>query len=170
VRRVLTSPGRLLARWWRGTPVLLVALIAIVLGLGAGAAWGYFTASATGSGVVSVGTAKTVTVTVTGEAVLYPGLTTGLKVTVTNPNTYTLTVVSIAEAGGKTAIIVTGAPGCTGTNAGVSVLSKSFSGVTIPVGTNTITLTTSVAMATTSASACQGATFHVPITMKVEKT
>jgi hypothetical protein len=171
VRRVLASPGRLLAGWWRTTPVLLVALIALVVGLGAGSAWAFFSSSASGSGAGSVGRLQVSVISVTGTAKLYPGLTTGLSVTITNPNAFTVTVTSLAETGGSSGVTVTGAKGtCSGTTAEVAVKSLTGSLGTVAPGTHTITITTSVSMGTTSPTGCQGATFHIPIKLTVEKS
>ena len=157
-------------RLWRRAPVLTGLAVALLLGLAGGAAWAYFGATGTGTGTGSVGTAQNVTLvaaTGTPSSTLRPGASADLTLTLDNPNSYPVTIISISQAGTPT---VVGTPGCTSTNAGVSVPARTHLNVTLTPGTGVVVhIANGAAMASSSASACQHASFHIPVTITVRK-
>jgi hypothetical protein len=150
--------------------LLVGAVAALTLGLAGGSAYAYFASSGSGSGVANTGTAQSVTVVAASGSVtnkLYPGASGDLLVRITNPNSYPVTIVSLAPGSGSTTADA-GHSGCTTT--GVSA--ATMSGLNIPVasGTNVqVTIPNGATMDATSQPACQGATFSVPITITVHK-
>lgn len=158
-------------RLWRFPIALSVALI-VVLAVG-GAAYGYFAASGSGTGTASAEIQPVSVLPATGTPSndLYPGGTANLRVTIDNTNGFAVTIVAIAQDT-TTALGVTGGNGCTKTNAEVSVPTN-----TSPTGTPTLvlaghttkslTIVTGATMGTTSATGCQTASFHIPLTVTV---
>ena len=164
--------------------LLVAAMVALVAaGLGAGGAYAYFTSSGSGSGAVSVGTVSAVTVlaaTGTPTSDLYPGDTgADLTLTLTNPNSYSLTIVGIAQDG---LVTVVGGSGCTsdtGTwpspvtlgNSGVTVPTQTGLNVPVPLGPGNVIVHVpgGASMTTSSNGGCQGASFQIPVTITVQK-
>jgi hypothetical protein len=156
-------------------PLVLGAVVALVLGLGAGAAFAYFTSTGSGSGAATTGTAQPVTVLQTSATVtnkLYPGGSGDLRVKLDNPNGYPVTIVAIAAGSGT----VTGSGGIgTCTNTGVSVSPQSGLSITVASDPNlpnnpvSVVIPDGVSMSTSSDSACQSATFQVPVAITVQK-
>lgn len=151
--------------------VFVVTFGAVAL-VGAGIAFAAWTSTGTGTGaakarsftgvVVSAGTA-------TGQ--LYPGGSNvgDLVVTATNNNPFPVTVTLAQDAGAK----VVSNPvvgGCAETtNGSAAITGVSFAGGSFSVPANssvavTRTITASVSMSSASVSACQGATFDIPVT------
>lgn len=153
----------------------LVGLGAAAVGLfGAGTALAYWTAQGSAAAVASTGSLAPVTVAAyAGESVadtLYPGGPAGdVVLKVTNPNPFTVTLVAVAANGPVSADA--GHPACTTT--GVTFQPPANPSITIAAGaagapsTRTVTLAGAASMGTTSSSACQGATFHVPVSITV---
>ena len=146
------------------------AVAALTMGIGGGAAYGYFTSSGSGSGVTTVGTSSPVTVlNATGSVTnkLYPGSTGDLRVTINNPNTYSVTITSVTGNGSVTG---TGGVG-TCANTGVTV-TPGQSGLTITVAPGnpvSVVIPGAVSMNSTSDSGCQGATFDIPVNLTVQE-
>ena len=150
---------------------LIALTVAVALtGALAGGVYAYFTTGGSGSGAASVGTAQAVTVqavaTGTPASSLQPGGSADLLVQLSNPNSYTVTLVGIAQNG-----TVTPVPSgtCTGANAGVTV--PTLAGLTISVasGVHVVDIPGGAAMGASSASACQGASFQIPVTVTVQR-
>lgn len=150
----------------RGKVILSVAAAAAVL-VNAGAAWAYWMLDGEGTGVAVAG--SVVELTLTGRSddsrPLYPGGTTNLTVTVTNQNDFPVKITSVAP--GDKAVTADSAhreAGCRTT--GVVVAQKVIP-VSWEVPKNTIgvfTVPDGVRMTNSSDSACQGATFTIPVT------
>jgi hypothetical protein len=150
----------------RGKVILSVAAAAAVL-VNAGAAWAYWMLDGEGTGVAVAG--SVVELTLTGRSddsrPLYPGGTTNLTVTVTNQNDFPIKITSVAP--GDKAVTADSAhreAGCRTT--GVVVAQKVIP-VSWEVPKNTIgvfTVPDGVRMTNSSDSACQGATFTIPVT------
>jgi len=140
--------------------------IPVVVGLGSGTAFAYFTATGSGSGVASTGTVKAVTVIAASgmpSSKLYPGGSADLLVELDNPNSFPVTIVTISQNGSVTTV-----SGCNCKTTGVSVPTQSGLNVTVASGTNILVhIPNGAAMSTASDSGCQGATFHVPVTITV---
>jgi hypothetical protein len=143
----------------------LTVVTAAVLGTAAvsGVSSAVWSASASGSGAGGAATNLT-GVTVVSVAVgdttataLLPGGSADAIVKVANTNSFPVTVTSVSPAGA-----VTAANGCTPT--GVSFTGQTGSWV-VPAGSagTLIHLPGAVAMDATSASACQGTTFGIPV-------
>ena len=149
----------------RGKVILSVAAVAAVL-VNAGAAWAYWMLNGEGTGVAVAGTA--VELKLTGRSddskPLYPGGTTNLTVTVTNQNDFPIKITSLSP--GENA--VTADPehrnaGCRTTGV---VVAQDVLAVSWEVPKNTIgvfTVPDGVRMTNSSDSACQGATFTIPV-------
>lgn len=149
----------------------LTALLVVVLALGAGgAAYASFTAGGSGTGTAPTGTMQPVTISAfTGgdlpSSTLVPGGSADVIVRVTNPNPSSVQVFSLAANGAITADPAHAACSPTGVTftAPSSPLSPT---VNVPASSSLLFhLTGAAAMSLASQSACQGATFHVPVTL-----
>lgn len=148
-------------------PVVAVAVLVLLL---AGSAAAYFTADGSGSGDAGTTTLAELTVvagTASGE--LYPGGTAAAVLEVTNPNPFSVSIVAIVAAEG--AVVATGGIG-TCTQPAVSFVAPPQETVSelaelAPGGPTTIALPGAVSMGTAAETACQGATFAVPVTVQV---
>jgi len=134
--------------------------------LAAGGAYAYF--RATGSGSASATTASTSSLTLSAgspTAQLYPGGQATVVLTVTNPNTASIKIGSLAldTAQGTSGFAVDGGH----SSCGLGVLSfttqtNGGNGWTVAgSGTLPVTLTNALSMSAAAANACQGATFTV---------
>lgn len=159
-----------LGRGKRLVPLLTGALV-LALGAFAGTAYAYFSATATGTGDAHVGTLVPVGAQATVSTTLYPGTKGTLHLALTNSNSFAVTVLGVSQDGPVT--VSGGGPGCT---SGITT-TPGTSGVTVPMQTLTLTLTpgphsftvaTGVTMSITSNTTCQGATFHIPVTVTVK--
>lgn len=177
----LPSPRTIKSR----TVVLVGSATIFLVGLSSGAAFAYFTNSG-GSGSGSATTSGTAPSSVTVEAaagsptsLLQPGSSADLTLTINNPNTFALTLTAVSQSGAVS--VVGGGGACTsdtGTwpslalgTSGVSVPSLSGLSVNIPAGPGNVTvhIPSGASMTSASNSACQGASFHVPVTITVHK-
>ena len=169
----MTNTGWMTGNGHRGvTAVSLAGVLAVTLG--AGAAYAYWTSDGAGGGSAAAATMQTVTVDalIAGDnpqSALMPGGTADVIVRVTNPNPYPVQVYSLSPNGPAAAD--SAHPGCTTT--GVT-----FAGTGSPAtpdmfiaanSTALLTLPGAAAMDATSQSACQGAAFHLPVTLAVRK-
>ncbi len=165
-----TRTAGTLRRRWRRAPVLLGLVVALLLGLVGGAAWAFFTSTGTGSGTATVGSIQPVTLlaaTGTPSSALQPGAHADLTLTVKNPNSYPVSITGLTQNGAPT---VSGGTGCTAGNAGVTVPHQTGLNVGVTPGTAVVVhIPNGAAMSTTSASGCQGASFHFPVTITVRK-
>ena len=154
--RILTGrPGR---KAVRRRAVALVGSVAILMGVAAGSAWAYWSTSGSGSGSAKAGSPSTG---------LVPGGSADLVLTLDNPNGSAVTIVGVAQKG--TANVV-GGSGCTAANAGVSVRSQTRLSVPVAPGTGvTVHVPNGVSMSGSSDGGCQGASFHVPVTVTVQR-
>lgn len=157
------------SRCTRRVAVIVAAVAAPLLGLGAGGAWAYFTTHGTGTGAATVGTSGTVTLldgTATPTSLLQPGANAGITFTLTNPNPYSVTLISIAQGPGSVA--VKGGTGCTAANATVRVVASDVK-IVVPPGTHPVHIDTGATMGLSAADGCQGATFGLPIILQVKQ-
>lgn len=146
--------------------IAATAVAAVSIGGVALAAAGWLS-SGTGSGTATAGEAQDIAASASVTGQLYPGAQRPLAVTLTNPNPYPVRV----TGGAVTLTGVTGAPGCTPTNAAVAVtLPASFTGIVIPAATGETPgravpdpFANAVAMGD-SDNACQNATLHFAFT------
>lgn len=149
---------------------LFLAVLALVVSLSAGAAFAYFTSSGSAGGSASTGTLLTVTAAAgTPSTPLVPGGTGDVALKVTNPNSFAVTLVSVAGNGSITAD--GGHPGCTTT--GVTFTAPTGSPLPVTILANStnqvVDLPGAASMTTASSAGCQGATFSIPVTIVVHK-
>jgi hypothetical protein len=136
--------------------------------LGGGVAWAHWSASGSGTTSGSTATLQTVTVTALAGAdqpassLLPGGPPAEVILRVSNPNPYPVRLYSITATGAVSAD--SGHPGCT--NTGVSFVPPADPDISVP-GSSTllIRLPDAASMATSSPAGCQGATFHIPVTV-----
>jgi len=167
-------------RWFtHGLPVIGVVLASLGISVALSVtAFAYFTGAGSGAGSLVTGTLRPLTIlAATGTPVsnLLPGSTADLVMRVTNPNSTAVTITAVSQGGGVT---VVGGSGCTsdpgwpGTLgiSGVSVVATTGLGIPVPAGaTISVDLPAGASMTTASASGCQGARFHIPVTVTVQR-
>ena len=93
---------------------------------------------------------------------LYPGGTGNVLVSVTNPNSFAVTITSIVGAG---AVTSNGGAAC---DASTGVTFTDQTGLSLALGagaTSTFTLAGKAAMSNASDSSCQGTVFTIPVTV-----
>ena len=149
---------------------LLVAGVLALLTLGTiTAASAFWTVSEDSSGTATTGTTQAVTLSQgLPTAALYPGGQAGVILTVTNPNTGSVRVESLAldTAQGMGGFTVDGAHSACGVG-GLSFTTQTNggSGWTVAGGdAPSITLASSLSMSASAANTCQGAIFTVYLT------
>lgn len=151
------------------TPKRRMAMGVVLIGfLGSGIAYAYWTTQGTGSGNATTGNLQTVTIDTVSfptatAARLYPGgPTTPVTITVTNPNSFPVTVSSLTHGA-----ITSENSGCSGSNAEVTIDLTGLQTSTIAAGTHD--LIASASMGVGSVSQCQGATFSSSFNLGVRK-
>ncbi len=150
----------------RRTKMILAVCGVATIAVNAGAAWAYWSITGSGTGVAQAGTSIELTLKARSDdrKPLYPGGTSNLTVTVTNENDFPIEVTTVSPGAGKpTADEAHREGGCR--NTGV-VVSKDVHQVSWKVERNTIgvfTLPDGILMSNQSDSACQGATFTIPV-------
>jgi hypothetical protein len=148
--------------------IVLLGIIAAGFCLSAGTAYAYFTSSGSGSGTASAGSLLPVSIEAaagTPTTPLLPGGTGDVTLTVDNPNSFDVTLVSVIASGTITAV---GNTACTA-DTGVSFNPPSSPHLLIVPGINHLDLAGAAAMSTTSSASCQGATFSIPVIITVQK-
>lgn len=152
----------------RRLSIAIVSVLALLSGVGAGGAYAYWTTSGAGNGPGTVGTPANVTVgaaTATPASDLLPGGTADLVVQLSNPNAYAVTIIGISQTAAVTAV----GGSCTGATSGVSVTTRTGLSVAVGPGVQTIHIAAAAAMTTSSASACQDASFQIPVSITVSR-
>jgi hypothetical protein len=146
------------------------ATITLCLATGVGGAYAYWATVGAGSGAATNGTMATVTVEAyvspgSPQGTLVPGGTADVAVRALNPNSFPVQVYAIRGNGAATA------DACTTT--GVTFTSPAVPlnpAVSIPANSSVvIALPGAAAMSADSPSACQGATFNLPVTLEARK-
>jgi len=151
--------------------VLLAALL-VLLGIPVGGvAWAFWSAGGAGAGSGTNGTLTALSLSPgSPTAGLYPGGSTNVVLTATNSNPSAVRIGSLLldTSQGTSGFAVDGAhSGCSVTALSYTTQSNGGAGWSVPArvgitnGTLAITLTNALAMSTSAASACQGATFTV---------
>jgi hypothetical protein len=142
-----------------------LATVATGLVLVAGVAFAAWTASGSGNGYAKAQTVQsltTVDASASTTAQLYPGGTGDVKVTVSNPNSFPVTITGVSGNG-----TITSDKGAA-CNASTGVTFTDTTGLSNSVaasGSTTITLSGKAAMSSASDNSCQGAVFTIPITL-----
>jgi hypothetical protein len=144
--------------------LVLAALLAVALSVGgAVASW---STSGSGNASAKAATASAITLAdasalTTGD--LYPGGTGNVKLKISNPNSFPVSITSVTLTSGGT--IASSSATCDSGGNGVTFTNTS--GLSISLAANAVdqavTLTGKVAMSTASVNACQGATFTIPV-------
>lgn len=165
ILRVVLAPvprARRIALW-----VLGAALIG-ALGVFGGTAYAYYTASGSGTAQGAVTSVKSVIVTTaTPASTLLPGGTADLALSVTNPNPFPVTLTGLSASIGT--VTVTGTAACTSADATVAVVAQTGLDVLLTPGPNTVDIATAATMGPSSASACQHASFAIPVKLTVKQ-
>jgi hypothetical protein len=145
---------------------LAVAISMTAMVTGGGATFGSWAVSAdAGSGYAKALTAQNLTLSdasASTVADLYPGGSGAVKIKVTNPNAFAVTVTGVSGAGSITSDKGAGCDASTG------VTFTNQTGLTQSVGagaTVTFTLSGAAAMSTASVTSCQGGVFTIPVTL-----
>ncbi|MFG1608603.1 hypothetical protein [Actinoplanes sp. NPDC049265] len=147
----------------------LVVAAAVTVGLltGGGVAWGKFVSSgfASASGVAGTIQQPTATGVLPFGKKLYPGVKRDIRVTVTNPNDFPVTVFRVDKSNLPVTVDAAHAAGCVVT--GVSLTNPPYAVFwnLSANATRTFQLTDGMRMSNDSQNGCQGATFTVPITI-----
>lgn len=143
--------------------------VGAALVLGVGVAHAYWSSGGSATGTATSGTMTISAAALAGESAqtaLYPGGSADAIVKIANPNNYTVHVVGISATGTAVAANNCAPTGITFT----APTNFSAAQFTLPANQSTVLdLTGAVAMDTTSASACQGQTFSLPVTVTVQK-
>jgi hypothetical protein len=144
------------------------------LAIGAGTAYAYWASDGSGGGSAGAGDMETVTVEAlvqgdTPASTLIPGGTADVVLRVKNPNPYSVQVYSVTNNGAASAD--NAHPSCTTTGVTFAGAPGPLTpAVSIAANSSTlVTLPGAASMDATSQSACQGATFHLPVTLAVRK-
>jgi hypothetical protein len=160
-------------RWRRGTlATVTVGVAGLVL---AASAVAFFTTTGSGSGSGNTPAAQAVTLTAgTPTAQLYPGGAADVAVSVSNPNLFALRLVSLSldtAAGTGGFDVDAGHSGCDPAVLSFTTQTNAGAGWTIPAkvgatnGVLAIDLSSALAMSTSAANACQGASFLVHLSV-----
>ena len=154
----------------RSVDTLTVGLVVALALLAGGTAYASFTAGGSGSGSATTGTMQSVTIAAfTGgdqpSSTLIPGGTADVIVRVTNPNSAEVLVFSVVANGAITADPAHAA--CTTSGVTFTAPSSPLSPtVSVPANSSVLFhLGGAASMSLASQSDCQGATFHIPVTM-----
>lgn len=163
-------------RVWYHAPVLFGAGVALVLGLGAGSAFAYFVSGGSGTGSTSNGTMLYLTVATAGtpSSPLLPGKSGDVVFTATNPNKFPVSIVGIALQNGDLVTPDAGHTGCTTTD-GLPVVTLNIPHSDLPVSiasraTVSVDLANAAIMNLYATSNCQGATYKIPIRLRVQSS
>lgn len=151
------------ARW-----IAAAAIVAMVIG--AGLAQAYWRTTGQGTGSAANGTLQTVTLDAivggdTPNSTLVPGGTADLILRVKNPNAQAVTIYGVTANGAATADAAHA--GCTTTGVSLVVPTPPVGIVVAAGATQLVHLAGGARMTTASLSACQGATFTLPVTLTV---
>lgn len=148
--------------------------VALCLLAGGGTAYAYWATTGAGSGAAPAATLQAVTVDafIAGDSnrtSLVPGGTADVILRTSNPNGFAVQLYSVAASGPVTADAA---------HAGCTTTGVSFTGpaaplapaVTIPAHSSLlVSLPGAASMSTQSPSACQGATFKIPVTVEARR-
>jgi hypothetical protein len=144
---------------------LALALSALSVVVAAGVTFGSWSVSGTGNGYAKAVTPSNLTLndaSASTVAQLYPGGSGDVKVSITNPNTFGVTITGITGSG---AITSDQGAGC---NASTGVTYTDQTGLSLALAggaTTVFTLNNAAAMSNASVNACKGAIFTIPVTV-----
>jgi hypothetical protein len=144
---------------------LVVALSALALIIAAGVTFGSWSLSGTGNGYAKAVTPSNLTLndaSASTVAQLYPGGTGDVKVSITNPNAFAVTITGVSGSG-----TITSDKGATcDASTGVSYTNQTGLSLALAAGaTQVFTLTGAAAMSNSTVDACKGAIFTIPVSV-----
>ena len=144
---------------------LVVALSALALIIAAGVTFGSWSLSGTGNGYAKAVTPSNLTLndaSASTVAQLYPGGTGDVKVSITNPNAFGVTITGVSGSG-----TITSDKGATcDASTGVSYTNQTGLSLALAAGaTQVYTLTGAAAMSNSTVDACKGAIFTIPVSV-----
>jgi hypothetical protein len=147
----------------------IIAAATAVTIAGGGAALALWSANGTGSGEARSLAAQNITVNVvTAAPALYPGFTTGLSFTLTNPNPYPVNFTGIALDGVVESDDQTACPGAA--NITITLPSTVDYDVAAGATTSTLTIPNSVTMNESALDGCQSRIFEIPLALTGSQT
>lgn len=147
------------------------AVAAGLLAAASGVSYGYYMSTGQGAGSATVGTMQVVALVAVSDAApatpLLPGSTGEAVLELRNPNPFNVWLVQVQQSG---PVVVTGGAGCTADNAAVDLAMQSGLHVAVASGNHAVLvrLPGAVTMGADAATACQGALFSIPVTVRVE--
>jgi hypothetical protein len=148
--------------------------VALCLLAGGGTAYAYWATTGAGSGAAAAGTMQAVTVDafIAGDSnrtSLVPGGTADVILRTSNPNAFAVQLYSVAASGPVTADAAHA--GCITTGVSFTAPAAPLApAVTIPAHSSLlVSLPGTASMSTQSLSACQGATFKIPVTVEARR-
>ena len=148
--------------------------VALCLLAGGGTAYAYWATTGAGSGAAAAATLQAVTVDafIAGDSnrtSLVPGGTADVILRTSNPNAFAVQLYSVAASGPVTADAAHA--GCTTTGVSFTAPAAPLApAVTIPAHSSLlVSLPGAASMSTQSPSACQGATFKIPVTVEARR-
>src|SRR5688572_12667193 len=154
----------------RTVRALAATSTALIVSAAVFAAW---LSSGSGSAYSKAGSSQalsTLDASASTSATLYPGVSGDVTLTISNPNPFAVRVTSVSLNGNNSDITAdSGHASCSPT--GVSFSNQTGLSIDVPAksggtnGTATATLSAAASMSSTSADACQGATFAIPVNM-----
>ncbi|MGA2529284.1 MAG: hypothetical protein ABSG36_09010 [Acidimicrobiales bacterium] len=172
-KRLRRSEG---TRHWRRIPIVIGAIVALLLGLGAGSAFAYFTTGGSGTGSSSTGNLLSLSLATAGTPTspLLPGKSGDVVFTATNPNKFSVSIVTVALQAGGSITPDASHLSCTTTDS-LPVVTLTVPAGDLPVSiapkaTVTIDLANAAAMDLDATSSCQGASFTIPITITAQSS
>jgi hypothetical protein len=161
------SPRKARSRWTRRVAAAATVAIGIAASGVAFAAWNV---TGTGDGAATAANAENLVIeNFVLSAALYPGLTTGGTLTVSNPNLFPVNITDVAFG---TLDITNAGDDCTIVLSQVTFTNVTGAELFLAADTENIdlTLTDIVTMGSGANDDCQGATFTAPITLTAEST
>lgn len=148
--------------------------VALCLLAGGGTAYAYWASTGAGSGSAAAAAMRTITVDalVEGDAngtSLVPGGTADVILRTSNPNGFAVQLYSVAASGAVTTDAAHA--GCTTTGVSFTAPAAPLTpAVTVPANSSVfVTLPGAASMSVLSQSACQGATFRIPVTVEARR-
>lgn len=144
---------------------LVVAVSGVVVILAAGVTFGSWSVSGTGNGYAKAVTPSGLTLndaSASTVAQLYPGGSGDVKVSITNPNAFAVTITSVTGTGA-----ITSDKGATCDAAtGVTYANQTGLSLSLAAGaTQVFTLTGAASMSNSTVDACKSAIFSIPVSV-----
>jgi hypothetical protein len=142
-----------------------LALAALTVTVAGGMTLGAWTVSGSGDAYAKATTASALTIgdaSASTAAQLYPGGSGDVKVKVTNPNSFDVTVTGVTRTG----TIASDKGAACNASTGVTFTNQTGLTATVAAGqTETLTLTGAAGMSNASDNSCQGALFTIPVSV-----